>query len=192
MAQLAVKVVLLTIKTASKPLANSFQGFVLGHPAFRQKAIDGAQLVNFWNARLTRAVSEEASEGKVFVGKLSDEKALRLASKFLSESFLYAVGGGLIFYEYSRSNKKDLEKKRSKEERRREKELKQMRMNVHQMEIIGEIVQRLERLEEQHQQPSPSRWPWQNMKKKKKTVEAVTVEETQQQRQQSTPVELDL
>lgn len=177
MAQLAVKVLSLTIKTASKPLANSFQAFVLGHPAFRQRAIDGAQQVNYWNARLTRAVSEDASEGKVFVGKLSDDKALKLASKFLSESFLYAVGGGLIFYEYTRSNNKELEKKRQKEERRREKELKQMRMNVHQMEIIGNIERRLKKLE-QKEQPS-SRWPWQTKAKaEESTIEQLSTTTT--------------
>jgi hypothetical protein len=59
-------------------------------------------------------------------------------------------------------------------------------MNVHQMEIIGNIEQRLKMLEQTSHSPSPSRWPWQNMMKKKKE------EETQQQQQNTPAVELDL
>ena len=86
-------------------------------------------------------------------------------------------GGGLIFYEYTRSNNKELEKKRQKEERRREKELKQMRMNVHQMEIIGNIERRLKKLE-QKEQPS-SRWPWQTKAKaEESTIEQLSTTTT--------------
>ena len=55
MAQLAVKVLSLTVKTASKPLANQFQAYMLSHPFVRGKAIEGAQVLHKWNVSLSRA-----------------------------------------------------------------------------------------------------------------------------------------
>ena len=116
MAQLAIKVFTMTVKTASKPLAYLFQDYMLSHPAVRQNAIDGAQVLHRWNVSLNRAA--RGQERKTDINPLNDERALNLAGKFFSETFIYAVGGGLLLYEYDRGNKRDELKKAEKEKRR--------------------------------------------------------------------------
>jgi len=51
------------------------------------------QVVHRFETRVTR--SAEGKTGKVFVGDLSDENALDLAGKLVSEAFLYTVQGPL-------------------------------------------------------------------------------------------------
>lgn len=51
------------------------------------------QFVHRWDVSLTR--SAEGKSGKVFVGDMSEEKAVQLASKVVSEGFVYGVS--LIF-----------------------------------------------------------------------------------------------
>ncbi len=145
MAALAVKVFSLTVKTFSKPLANSFQAAMLSHPRVRAHAIQSAQYLHRINVRMTRFT--EDAEGRVFIGTLNEEKALKLASKFFSELFIYMVAGGLVYYEYDRSVAKDEKKKRDKEKRRGEKDLLLARLERRQEELwrrIEEIEQRKE------------------------------------------------
>lgn len=145
MAQLAVKVFSMTVKTASKPLAYIFQDYALSHPVVRQRAIDGAQYLHRWNVRLTRA--SRGQEKKSEIALLKDEQALALAGKFLSESFIYAVGGGLLLYEYDRGNRKELQKKAEKEERRLAKEKKLNAVHDHHLGLISELESKVEDLE---------------------------------------------
>ena len=79
MAQLAIKVFTMTVKTASKPLAYLFQDYMLSHPAVRQNAIDAAQVLHRWNVRLNRA--NRGQEKKTEISPLNDERALNLAGK---------------------------------------------------------------------------------------------------------------
>merc|ERR1711977_282548 len=145
MAQLAVKVLSLTVKTASKPLANQFQAYMLSHPFVRGKAIEGAQVLHKWNVSLSRASQDK--KGKAFVGKLSDEKAMGIASKFLSETFIYVVAGGLLLYEYDRGNKREEKKKEDKEKRKKRKETKRLEHLQREDVFQKGVLQRLERLE---------------------------------------------
>ncbi|WZN62816.1 OPA3-like protein [Chloropicon roscoffensis] len=152
MAQLAIKVFTMTVKTASKPLAYLFQDYMLSHPGVRQNAIDAAQVLHRWNVRLNRA--NRGQKKKTEISPLNDERALNLAGKFFSETFIYAVGGGLLWYEYDRGIRRDEQKKVEKEKRRLEKEVRMRRRFEHQMEMIGdlelrhrEVLGRLEELE---------------------------------------------
>lgn len=79
MAQLAIKVFTMTVKTASKPLAYLFQDYMLSHPGVRQNAIDAAQVLHRWNVRLNRA--NRGQEKKTEISPLNDERALNLAGK---------------------------------------------------------------------------------------------------------------
>uniref|UniRef100_A0A7S2YX96 OPA3-like protein n=1 Tax=Chloropicon laureae TaxID=464258 RepID=A0A7S2YX96_9CHLO len=164
MAALAVKVLSLTVKTASKPLANSFQAYMLSHPVVRTRAIEAAQYLHRWNVGLTRA--SEDKEGRAFVARLNEEQALKLASKFVSEAFIYATAGGLVLFEYRASQRRDDAKKRDKAQRRAEKEKKRKEAERHHADALeamarrqSEIAERLERLErEQEGRQAHSGW----------------------------------
>ncbi|QDZ21988.1 OPA3-like protein [Chloropicon primus] len=165
MAQLAIKVFTMTVKTASKPLAYVFQDYMLSHPVVRQRAIDWAQVLHRWNVRINRAARGQEKKKGAEISPLNDERALNLAGKFFSESFIYTVGGGLLLYEYDRSNRRDELKRVNKEKRRVEKEEKRMRLQEHQMAIIAnlelkqrEMLSRLEELEGRSGKPAPRRF----------------------------------
>eukprot|EP00879_Flechtneria_rotunda_P011126 GHRR01011623.1.p2 GENE.GHRR01011623.1~~GHRR01011623.1.p2 ORF type:complete len:129 (+),score=31.06 GHRR01011623.1:696-1082(+) len=52
----------------------------------------------------------EGKTGKAFVGNMTEEKAVELASRIASESFLFMVGSLLIFLEYDRNRRKEIKK----------------------------------------------------------------------------------
>ena len=117
---LPVKMFSLTVKVVAKPLANSFQRAVLANPGARRRMIDLAQLLHRMDVWLTRGA--EGKEGnKYFVGKLKDEDAMKLASKFASEGFIYAVGTGLLVWEMNQSKVRDKRKAEQAETRRKTK-----------------------------------------------------------------------
>ena len=117
---LPVKMFSLTVKVVAKPLANSFQRAVLANPGARRRMIDLAQLLHRMDVWLTRGA--EGKEGnKYFVGKLKDEDAMKLASKFASEGFIYAVGTGLLVWEMNQSKVRDQRKAEQAEARRKAK-----------------------------------------------------------------------
>ncbi|KAI3434916.1 hypothetical protein D9Q98_002970 [Chlorella vulgaris] len=109
MAALLFKVGLLTLKTAAKPLASRFEKLVLNHPVWRARVIEMAQLVHKMEVKITRGA--EGRTGKAFVADMTEERALDLASKFVSEGFLYGMGVALVAVELQRKNKEDSAKK---------------------------------------------------------------------------------
>ncbi|KAL4854528.1 OPA3-like protein [Chlorella vulgaris] len=109
MAALLFKVGLLTLKTAAKPLASRFEKLVLNHPVWRARVIEMAQLVHKMEVKITRGA--EGRTGKAFVADMTEERALDLASKFVSEGFLYGMGVALVAVELQRKNKEDAAKK---------------------------------------------------------------------------------
>mmetsp|Transcript_2069 Transcript_2069/g.6124 ORF Transcript_2069/g.6124 Transcript_2069/m.6124 type:complete len:174 (-) Transcript_2069:3645-4166(-) len=115
---LVFKVGTLFIKTASKPLAGRFQKWVLGHPTYRKKVIDLAQYLHRAEVAINRGA--EGKTGRYFVANISEERALELASKFVSESFLFSVGLGILVLEYKRGERKDEAKKKKEEDFRRQ------------------------------------------------------------------------
>ena len=122
LATLLFKVGTLAIRTAAKPLANRFQAYVLGHPQFRQQVISAGQVclphnscsepqslsmpcqaicycsiqyLHKWEVAITRGA--EGRTGKYIVGNMSEEKALEIASKAVSEGFIFTASLGLCF-----------------------------------------------------------------------------------------------
>lgn len=120
MAAFVFKVFTLTLRTAAKPLALRFQQFVLTHPTLRPRVVKLAQAVHKFETRVTRHA--EGKTGKVFVGELSDENALDLAGKIVSEAFVYTVAVAVVAFEYNRQSKKDGEKARKESAYRNEAE----------------------------------------------------------------------
>ncbi|CAK0783163.1 hypothetical protein CVIRNUC_006362 [Coccomyxa viridis] len=106
MAAFLFKVFTLTIRTIAKPLSRRVEAYVLDHPTLRQPVVNLAQTLHRFEVRVNRGA--EGKSAKVFVGQLSEENALELAGKVISESFLWLTASGVIFWEYERQRGKDL------------------------------------------------------------------------------------
>lgn len=170
MAALVFKVFTLTIKTAAKPLAGRFQAWVLHHPTLRPAVVNLAQKMHKVEVGISRAA--EGKVGKVFVGNMSDERALELASKVVSEGFVFGVGVTVIAWEYERQAKKDVDKKAKEDAFRQALDQKYIdektlleKENAQQSTMIFTLVDRVEKLErdlhelqEERERQRNSRW----------------------------------
>uniref|UniRef100_A0A061RKP9 Uncharacterized protein n=1 Tax=Tetraselmis sp. GSL018 TaxID=582737 RepID=A0A061RKP9_9CHLO len=83
---LALKLGLFTVRTLAKPVASRFQSWLLTHPLWRDRCISLAQAIHRAEVSVTRGA--EGKEGKAFVGMMTEEKALDLAAKIVSEGFV--------------------------------------------------------------------------------------------------------
>ncbi|CAL5220942.1 g3043 [Coccomyxa viridis] len=108
MAAFVFKVFTLTIRTIAKPLSKRVEAYVLDHPTLRAPVVNLAQVLHRFEVRVNRGA--EGKSGKVFVGDLSEENALELAGKVISESFLWLTASAVIFWEYERQKGKDTAK----------------------------------------------------------------------------------
>lgn len=80
------------MKTLSKPLADRFKNFVMSHPEHRRSVLRVADVAHRMEIGITRRA--EGREGKAFIGSMTEEKSVELASKIASEGFVFAVGAG--------------------------------------------------------------------------------------------------
>ncbi|KAL3141945.1 hypothetical protein ABBQ32_004595 [Trebouxia sp. C0010 RCD-2024] len=170
MAALVFKIFTLSIKTAAKPLAGRFQSWVLQHPTLRPAVVKLAQKWHKIEVGISR--SAEGKIGKFFVGDMSDEHALQLASKVVSEGFVFGVGVTIIAWEYERQRKKDVDKKVKEEAFRKQVDQKCLEdkkyleeENRQQLAMMMSVVARVEKLEqlvyamqEQQERQRNSRW----------------------------------
>ncbi|CAL8471913.1 g11455 [Coccomyxa elongata] len=146
MAAFLFKVFTLTIRTVSKPLAARVQSYVLQHPTLRKPVIDLAQALHRLEVRVNRGA--EGKSGKVFVGSLSEDKAMDLAGKFISEAFVWGVAIAIVGLEYERQKGKDMEKA-AKEKAFQEKDAADKRWLANELEEVRKATIRLnERLVE--------------------------------------------
>lgn len=107
----------LALKTMAKPLADRFKGYVMTHPRGRQAALALAQRLH--RAEVTVSRRADGKVGKAFIGEMTEERGVELASKLASEGFVFTVGAGLVGLEYERNRRKDEAKKRDEAEARR-------------------------------------------------------------------------
>eukprot|EP00798_Chlamydomonas_sp_ICE-L_P008686 gene8686-34133_t len=96
MAALVFKVGTLILKQVAKPMANRFQAYVMSHPVLLEVYI-------------TRGA--EGKTGRFFIGDMTEEKSVELASKLASEGFVLTLGLGIVVFEYDRQRKKEIVKK---------------------------------------------------------------------------------
>ena len=61
----------------------------MGHPVARKRVINLAQRLHAMEVNISRGA--EGRTGRTFVGDISEEKAVQLASKVVSEGFVYGV-----------------------------------------------------------------------------------------------------
>ncbi|KXZ57005.1 hypothetical protein GPECTOR_1g908 [Gonium pectorale] len=173
MAALVFKLGALVLKQLAKPLGARFEKWVMNHPQARRGVISAAQVVHRWEVYITRGA--EGKEGKAFVGAMTEEKSVELASKLASEGFVLGVGTLIVLFEYDRNRRKEIEKKRKEDAERQaildqaSRERERLRTeNVEQQELIAELMGRVERLEalvtgaqqqqQQQQKKKPAMW----------------------------------
>eukprot|EP00884_Botryococcus_braunii_P009205 jgi/Botrbrau1/18286/Bobra.0179s0017.1 len=149
MAAFAFKALTLSLKTLAKPLAERFKVYVLAHPTLRGRVIDLAQKLHRLDVGVSRGA--EGSSGRAFVGELTEDKAVELAGKVVSEGFVYTVAIGLLGLEVARQTRNDGIKKEREaayqqmlEERYREEQKALQSQKV----LLDEVVSRLEKVEQ--------------------------------------------
>lgn len=152
MAALLFKVGALALKTLAKPVANRFQKWALSHPTYRQRIIGIAQ--GFHKMEVFIARGAEGRGGKAFVGEMTEEKSMELASKLVSEGFVFFVGMVIVTFEYERSRRSEAAKKALEEQKRKAmlEQAKEERErlayeNEQQFKTIDELFQRVAQLE---------------------------------------------
>lgn len=106
------KLVGLLIKTLAKPVSKQIRHQFVKQPITRRSLIWVGQASHAATTRMTMSTSAKGSISfKVrSVPKIEDKAALSQGADLLSESFLFAVSGGLAVYEYNRSSAKEKKK----------------------------------------------------------------------------------
>jgi len=152
MATFMFKVGTLALKTLAKPLADRFKGYVMTHPSGRRAALSLAQRLH--RAEVTVSRRAEGKEGRAFIGEMTEERGVELASKLASEGFVFAVGAGLVGLEYERTRRKEEGRRRAEAERARaaaaaaDAEREQLRLvNERQERRLAELAGRLRAVE---------------------------------------------
>eukprot|EP00775_Hariotina_reticulata_P002796 gene2796-3089_t len=141
------------MKTAAKPLGDRFKNWVMQHPEYRQTVLKAAERVHQFEVMITRKA--EGRQGKAFVGRMTEEKSVELASKLASESFLFVIGSLIIFFEYDRNRRKEIKKQHKDAaerqailDRAREERERLLEENIQQQQLLEQLVLRLDSVEQ--------------------------------------------
>ncbi|KAI8475921.1 MAG: optic atrophy 3 protein-domain-containing protein [Monoraphidium minutum] len=153
MAALVFKLGALMMKTLSKPLADRFKTWVMSHPQHRQNVLRMAEYAHRMEIGITRRA--EGKEGRAFIGVMTEEKSVELASKIASEGFLFSIGALLVFAEYDRTRKKEVKKQRREQAERQEivsraqeERERLVSENLQQQAVIEQLVARIDHIDE--------------------------------------------
>lgn len=108
------KLALLLVRQVSKPIATRIKMEATNHNWFRRFCVGVAQGKHRVERRILRFAH---GYGPEYVRPLDEEKAINNGAEFLSEMFIFAVGGTVVTYEYIKSQQKEAEKQAKMEER---------------------------------------------------------------------------
>ncbi len=141
------------MKTLAKPVANRIKVEVRRHPKFSELCTNIGQLTH----QVTSRLNVMASGYKILrVEPLPEDEALARGINFVSESFIFGVGGGILVFEYQRSEAKTAAKALQAEEdnRRYQEYLDDKFQNLYReiKSISGRLDDIETRLEEQEKQ----------------------------------------
>ncbi|KAI5958326.1 hypothetical protein KGF57_002682 [Candida theae] len=103
MSGIALKITALLVRTISKPISKAISTQAKNNETFRQYCISFANKLHKTDVKLRMNL---LGEKKIRVRPLNDNKAIEQGAAFISETFIFSVAGGLIFYEAYRSRKK--------------------------------------------------------------------------------------
>eukprot|EP00892_Ulva_mutabilis_P003565 jgi/Ulvmu1/1580/UM111_0008.1 len=163
MSNLVLKLTMTFVRQLSKPIAQSLTGYVMGKPALRKNIVHVARRLHAFNVWL----AHYGENKKVIIGEMVEDKAVTLASTMVSESFIYAVAAGFVYYEYQRNVHASDEKK--EQERQRHEQLVQAaevqremlrKQNMEQFAALGALADRVERLEKAAEEREGRRSFW--------------------------------
>lgn len=140
MAALLFKFGALAMKTVAKPLADRFKNWVMSHPQYRQSVINAAQRMHRWEVGVSRRA--EGKQGRAFIGDMTEEKSVELASKLASEGFIFVVGSMVLFAEYERTRRKEV-KKQAKDAAERQDILMRAQLEREQLRKENEVQTKL-------------------------------------------------
>ncbi|CAD1809639.1 Optic atrophy 3 protein (OPA3) family protein [Candida parapsilosis] len=103
MSGIALKLTALLVRTISKPISKAISTQAKNNETFRKYCISFANKLHKTDVKLRMNL---LGEKKIRVRPLNDNKAIEQGAAFISETFIFSVAGGLIFYEAYRSRKK--------------------------------------------------------------------------------------
>ncbi|KAI5970367.1 hypothetical protein CANMA_000530 [Candida margitis] len=103
MSGIALKLTALLVKTISKPISKAISTQAKNNETFRKYCISFANRLHKTDVKLRMNL---LGEKKIRVRPLNDNKAIEQGASFISETFIFSVAGGLIFYESYRSRKR--------------------------------------------------------------------------------------
>mmetsp|Transcript_5411 Transcript_5411/g.11761 ORF Transcript_5411/g.11761 Transcript_5411/m.11761 type:complete len:215 (+) Transcript_5411:75-719(+) len=101
------KLVGLLIKTLAKPVSKQVKRQFVKQPITRSALVWVGQTTHAMTTRMTIWSSGYKVRS---ISKLEEEVALSQGADILSETFLFAVSGGIVVYEYNRSSAKEKKK----------------------------------------------------------------------------------
>ena len=107
------KLASLLIKTLAKPASRSIKTQFSRYELSKHMLISIGQATNSITSRLTIMSAGYRVRN---VKPLKDEDALTKGADFIGEFFLFLVGGGLVVYEYDKSNSKDILKEKERKD----------------------------------------------------------------------------
>ena len=95
------KLGILTIKTLAKPISKRVQAYAQNNEHFKNLCIS----IGRANNRVSHYFRNVTNDGKYKIkfNKVSEKDAIETGSNLIGEGFVYAVGGGLLIEEYTRS-----------------------------------------------------------------------------------------
>lgn len=103
MSGIALKITALLVRTILKPISKAISTQAKNNETFRKYCISFANRLHKTDVKLRMNL---LGEKKIRVRPLNDNKAIEQGAAFISETFIFSVAGGLIFYEAYRSRKK--------------------------------------------------------------------------------------
>lgn len=113
-----VKLFVLAVKQLSKPVATRISAYAMTHPVSRARLIAFAQMTQRVEVAMQR--SAEGKEGKAFVGRLTDEMAIKRASSLVAEGTVYGIAAALVVFEVHMNSKSNAEKEASARRQRQQ------------------------------------------------------------------------
>ncbi|CAH1792839.1 unnamed protein product, partial [Owenia fusiformis] len=124
-----IKLAALAIKQIAKPMANIMKRRAKSSPFFRKYVcMPPAQLYHQWDTNMKVRILGLGKPKDV--KPLNEEMATDLGADLLGESILFIVGGGLITYEYWRSNRNEQRKENKQNYKLDELDIKVQEMGI--------------------------------------------------------------
>ncbi|VDM31810.1 unnamed protein product [Hydatigera taeniaeformis] len=143
------KLGILAVKQISRPVANRLKQKASCNGFFRKYlCIPSGQLYHVWNTRLKLKLLGLGKPKDV--KRLPDESAAEVGAEILGECIMFSIGAFLLFLEYRRQSKNEVEK-----ERKARSELESLQIAVQdlesrvafQSEALYQFSRRLEKIE---------------------------------------------